>query len=164
MKRLGLFALLVAVWVLLWDRVTLGQVLGGALVGGALILVLQRPASGAVVAPTRPLTLARLMLWFAGQFLTSNLQVARAALLPRYVRPGVVRVELTTRSSQLLALVANITALTPGMQPIAIHEDPPSIDVHVLTLDAPDDARALVHHLEQLVLDAFPHEAEEGAP
>lgn len=163
MKRVGLFTLLVVVWVLLWDRITVGQVLAGAVVSGALLLVLRRPPGASVATPTRPLAVARLGWWFAGQFVTSNLLVARAALLPRYVRPGVVRVELHTRSDELVALVANITALSPGMQPIAIHQDPPSIDVHVLTLDDPGAAAALVLHLEELVLAAFSSESDEVA-
>ncbi|MGD9750123.1 MAG: Na+/H+ antiporter subunit E [Acidimicrobiia bacterium] len=161
MRRPALGALLVLVWVLLWDRLTVGQVLAGMVVAAALLAVLRPPASraGALSRP-RAAALVRLFVWFAGQFAVSNLQVARAALWPgRYVRPGVVRVPLHTRSGELIAFIANATALSPGMQPIGTHDEPPWIDVHVLTLRTPEEAIAFVHRLEGLLLAAFPSAA-----
>src|SRR5690606_29935415 len=80
MRRPALGALLVLVWVLLWDRLTVGQVLAGMVVAAALLAVLRPPASGAgALSRPRAAALVRLFVWFAGQFAVSNLQVARAA-------------------------------------------------------------------------------------
>lgn len=167
MRRPALAALLVIVWVLLWDRFTLGQLLGGIAVAAGLLAVLRPPDGDAQVPiPFRPIALARLAGWFAHQVIVSNVQVARAALQPdRYVRPGIIRVPLRTESPQLAALIANLTALSPGMQPIGSTDEPPTIEVHVLTLEDDDDAaRSIIVHLEDLVVAAFGVDEEEGAP
>lgn len=157
MKRRALAVLLVIVWILLWDQFTIGHVVLGGVVTAALLAVLRPPEGGDQIrVPTRPVAIARLAVWFGRQVVLSNVQVARAALFPRrYVRPGVIRVPLRTRSPQLAALIANLTALSPGMQPIGNTDEPPSLDVHVLTLGSDADARAIVTHLEDLVLAAF---------
>lgn len=162
MRRRALAVSIVAVWTLLWDGFTIGQLLAGVVVASVLLLVLGPPDGNAQVAvPFRPIALVRLGLWFVKQVIVSNVQVARAALFPRrYVRPGVVRVALRTDSPQLAALIANLTALSPGMQPIGGTDDPPSIDVHVLILESDDHARAIVSRLEDLVVAAFGTNAE----
>lgn len=163
MRRSALPAILVAVWLLLWDQFNLGLVLLGILVAAALFAVLQPPEGASPIpVPFRPIPIARLALWFLQQVMISNLQVARAALFPRrYVRPGVIHVPLRTESPQLAALIANLTALSPGMQPIGNTDQPPSIDVHVLTLTSDEEARAIIVHLEDLVLAAFGTDQEE---
>ena len=166
MRRGPLAVLLVVVWVLLWDRLTIGQLLAGIFVAAVLLAVL-RPAEGnaQVVIPFRPLALVRLGSWFARQFVASNVQVARASLFPgRYVRPGIIRVPLRVDSPQLAALVANITALSPGMQPVGGTDAPPSIDVHILSLESEEAAAAIVRKLEDLVLAAFGPAHAEVAP
>jgi multicomponent Na+:H+ antiporter subunit E len=157
MRRLALWALLVAVWVLLWDRVTVGQVLAGAAVAALVLLVLPTPPAGTVSSvPVRPVATLRLLGWFTVQFVVSNFQVARASLLPRrYVRTGVVRVELRRASPTLAALVSNLCALSPGLQPVDASGDPLTLHVHVLMLRSEEEAQAFVHHLEELVLAAF---------
>lgn len=159
MKRLVLGLTLVAVWVMLWDYASLGQVVAGIVVAALLLVVMKPQATDGhdLVFSYRPLALARLGLWFGWQLVVSNIQVSRAVLFPdRYVRPGVVRVPLTTESPQLTALIANLTALSPGMQPVGTHEEPAAIDVHVLMLVSDEAVTETIHHLERLVVDAFP--------
>ena len=157
MRRRTFAVLLVLVWVLLWDQFTIGHVVLGGVVTAALLAVLRPPEGGGQIrVPIRPLAIARLGLWFAHQVVLSNVQVAKATLFPRrYVRPGVIRVPLRTGSPQLAALIANLTALSPGMQPIGNTDEPPSLDVHVLTLVSDADAQAIVTRLEDLVVAAF---------
>lgn len=157
MRYRSIAVLMVLVWVLLWDTLTLGHLLGGVVVAASLLVLLRSPhGAGGVAVPFRPVAIARLLFWFARQVIISNAQVARATLFPRrYVRPGVVRVPLRTSSVELAALIANLTALSPGMQPIDSTREPLSLDVHVLTLDSEDAARALVERLEDHVLAAF---------
>lgn len=162
MRRWSFALVLVLVWVLLWDEFSVGHVVLGSVVTVALLAVLRPPEGDEQVrVPTRPLAIVHLGLWFARQVVLSNVQVARAALFPRrYVQPGVIRVPLRTHSPQLAALVANMTALSPGMQPVGSTADPPSIDVHVLTLVSDEEACAIVKRLEDLVVAAFGTEEE----
>lgn len=159
MRRIALGAVLVAVWVLLWDGITWGQVLAGIVVAAGLVLALPspppRPGGGGGLA-FRPVPALRLLAWFAWQFVLSNLSVARAVLFPRrWVRTGVLHVELRATSPTLAALVSNLTALTPGMQPVDGRPDGSAIDIHVLSLLDEHASRQVVQQLEDLVLDAF---------
>lgn len=158
MRRLALAAVLVAVWLLLWDSVSAVRIVSGVVV--AVLLLVLLPSAGDETdgfLPIRPMAALHLLVWFLWQFLISILQVVRAALLPgRWVRPGVVGVPLRTSSATLTALVSNITALTPGMQPVDGTPSPPfTIHIHVLTLTSEQQVHSIVHRLEDLVLAAF---------
>ena len=157
MRRLAGGAVLVVVWVLLWDDLTWGQVLAGIVVAAGLLLVLPAPSRPDDRGLTlRPIPALRLLVWFVWQLLVSIFSVARAVLFPgRWVNTGVVHVELRSCSPTLAALVSNITALTPGMQPVDGRPDGSAIDVHVLSLTDEASVQALVQHLEDLVLAAF---------
>lgn len=157
MRRLALGVVLVVVWLLLWDAPTLGQLAAGVAVAAILLALVPTGDGGSrLTIPVRPIATLHLVMWFVHQFVISNLQVVRAALFPkRWVRPGVVRVDLHTQSTTLAALVSNITALAPGLQPVDSTVDPPTIDVHVLSLISEQDVRDTVLRLEELVLAAF---------
>jgi multisubunit Na+/H+ antiporter MnhE subunit len=158
MRRLVFGAVLVGVWVFLWEGFTWGQLVAGIAVAAALLVVLPGPPAspGTGRLTFRPLAALHLFGWFVWQFTISNLSVARAVLVPgRWVRTGVVHVELRSTSPTLAALVANITALTPGMQPVDGRPDGSAIDVHVLSLVSDDAVRRVVQRLEELVLAAF---------
>ena len=157
--RRAIFALvLVGVWVFLWDGFTWGQVVAGVVVAGGLMLLLPSPtpSPGAGGLTFRPVPAVRLFGWFVVQFLISNFSVARAVLFPgRWVNTGVVHVELRSTSPTLAALVSNLTALTPGMQPVDGRPDGSALDIHVLSLRDDDTVRRVVQRLEGLVLAAF---------
>ncbi len=163
MRRLLFGAVLVGVWVFLWEGFTWGQLAAGVAVAAALLVLLPGPPAspGAGRLTFRPLRALHLFVWFVWQFTLSNLSVARAVLIPgRWARTGVVHVELRSTSPTLAALVSNITAITPGMQPVDGRPDGSAIDVHVLSLMSEDDVRRSVQRLEELVLAAF----EPSAP
>ena len=161
MRRAAFGLLLVVVWVMLWDGLTWGQVIAGVVVAALVLFLLPAAPLGSddQRLTFRPIAAFRLLRWFVWQFVLSNLSVVRAVLLPRrWVRTGIVHVELRATSPPLAALVSNITALTPGMQPVDGRPDGSAIDVHVLTLTSEADVRRLVGHLEDLVLAAFDRE------
>lgn len=166
MRRMAFGLLLAGVWVLLWDGLTWGQLLAGLVVGTAVLVLLPAPPRGPGQdrLTFRPLPGLRLAGWFLWQFILSNFYVARAVLFPRrWVNTGVVHVELRATSPTLAALVANLTALTPGMQPVDGREDGSGLDIHVLSLDTPEGVQRLVSRLEDLVLAAFDRD-EEPSP
>jgi multicomponent Na+:H+ antiporter subunit E len=157
-RRAAFAVVLAVVWVLLWDGLTWGQLLAGLVVGAALVLLLPAPPPGPDSGRLtfRPVPGLRLGAWFLWQFTLSNFYVARAVLFPgRWVHTGVVHVPLRATSPALAALVANITALTPGMQPVDTRPDGSALDVHVLSLGTEEGVRAVVGRLEDLVLAAF---------
>ena len=103
------------------------------------------PSPAAARLTLRPVPALRLLAWFVWQFLLSNLSVARAVLFPgRWVNTGVVHVELRSTSPTLAALVSNLTALTPGMQPVDGRPDGSALDIHVLSLRDDDTVRRVV--------------------
>ena len=158
MRRLLFGLVLVAIWVLLWEHFTWGQLAAGVVVAAGLLVLLPSPPTspGARRLTFRPLAVLHLFGWFVWQFTISNLLVARAVLLPaRWVHTGVVHVELRSTSPTLAALVSNLTALTPGMQPVDGRPDGSALDVHVLSLVSEDAVRQVVQRLEGLVLAAF---------
>jgi len=165
MRRIAFGAALVVVWLLLWDDITWGQLVAGILVAVGLLVVLPSPPGSLEPRLTvRPLPALRLLVWFSGQFVLSNFYVARAVLLPeRYVHTGVVQVDLRTTSPTLTALVSNLTALTPGMQPVDGTPDGSALYVHVLSLGTEEGVRKVVHHLEKLVLAAFDRDFQPSA-
>lgn len=159
MKRIGLWSALVVVWLLLVDTITLGQVIAAMALAALLLVLVPATPAHDEEQPTlvlRPLGALRLLGWFAWQLAVSNAQVARAVLFPRrWVRPGTVRVPLRTTSRSTAALVSNITALTPGMQPVDGSSAPYAVHVHVLSMTTPDEVRELIWGLEARVRRAF---------
>jgi multicomponent Na+:H+ antiporter subunit E len=155
-RRLALGALLVVVWLLLWDEITANQVLAGIVVAALLLLVLRKADAPPTPLVVRPAAVARFAVWFVWQFVVSNAQVVRAVLLPgRWVRPGVVTVPLATSSPTLAAIVSNTCALTPGMQPVALHWRTHTLEVHVLSLTDEPAAVAFLLDLEARIAAAF---------
>ena len=152
------------VWLLLAQSMTWGQLIAGAVVSVALVVLLPAPPAALEHRLTvRPLPLLRLSGWFVWQFVLSNAYLVRAVLLPgRWVRPCVVHVELRATSPTLAALVSNITALTPGMQPVDGRPDGSAIDIHVLSMGSEEGVQDLVHRLEDLVLAAFDRSSPPG--
>jgi multicomponent Na+:H+ antiporter subunit E len=161
MRRLAFALVLAAVWVMLWDGLTWGQLVAGLVVGIVVLFVLPAPPRGpdSDRLTFRPLPGLRLGAWFLRQFTLSNFYVARAVLFPRrWVNTGVVHVPLRATSPTLAAMVSNITALTPGMQPVDARPDGSALDVHILSLGSEEGVRRVIGRLEDLVLAAFDRE------
>lgn len=152
MRRLVLGALLLVVWLMLWDGITPGSVIGGMAVVTALLLVLNPSERGGATPTFNPLAAFRLLVWFSGQFVLSNFQVARAVLAPgRFVDPRVVRVQLHHADPTLMAIVSNLSALAPGMQPVDGSDQGEFLDVHVLVAMSDEEVAGVVHRLESFV-------------
>ena len=157
MRRTALGAALVVVWLLLWDHPSWGLLVSGVAVVAIMLVALRPSASDpADRLIVRPAAVARLLVWFTWQFILSNVYVARAVLFPsRWVRAGVIRVDLHTDSPTLVALVSNATAVTPGMQPVDTESDLGAISIHVLYLTSVKDTQAVIWRLEERIRRAF---------
>ena len=158
-------ALLVVLWLLAWGQITVGKVVSGTLLAAALLVAF--PSRRRVTGGPRvsPLGMARLVLYVLGQLIPSNVLVAREIVSRRAnVRTGVLAYQLTTPSDEVLSLVANVIALTPGTMTVETTRDPAVIYVHFLLLADLDAARHSVAKLEQLAVAALGGRADAHDP
>lgn len=163
-RRLVLVLWLVMGWVLLWEGLSVANVVGGAAVAVALVLAFP-PRNRAGRWRVRPVATARLMAHFVVKLLQANAVVAWEVLTPsnHSVNEGIVRVPLDTESPGIVTLVANAVSLTPGTLTVDVEESPPVLYVHVLHLTSPEQARDEVRRFEQLAVAAFsPGEADQA--
>lgn len=105
---------LAVVWVLLWDRVTLGNVVNGLIVGAVVTQVFPLPSiqySGRV----HPWRLLVLLVRFFTDLVVAATEVARATLTPRPSQGGsIVEVRLRVQSEFYMTIVSALVSLVPG--------------------------------------------------
>lgn len=156
MMDLARGAFLVAVWVLLWDRFSVANVVTGVVVVVAILALFPtRRAEGSSFAfrPAPALALA----WFVlRQAIRANVFIVRSVIRPgRYVHAGMVTVPLHCPSDGMLAFVANVIALSPGTATVEVLSSPPALVLHVLDAGDPDAVSREVHELEALTVRTF---------
>lgn len=155
---------LTAAWVMLWDRVTVANVVAGLLIAVGTLTVFPLPGRHEPQLTVSPIACVRLAVAVLAELVTSNLLVSRE-VVSRNARlcTGIVAVRMRTSSPKLLSTVANILALSPGTIAVAAADGPPTLYVHVLTLDDIVAVRRRVARLERLVVDAFGAQADRRA-
>lgn len=160
LRRHGmLLAWLTAVWVALWGSVTVANVLGGAAVAAALLLLLPLPdvpSEGGL----RPVALARFAVVFFWELVKASFTVVGQVLHPRLrLRQAVIAVPVIGLSDRLITLLANVISLTPGTLALEVDRPRATLYVHVLSVpDAPgavDEVRASIMRLERLAILAL---------
>lgn len=156
----GLLVWLTALWLLLWDDVSVANALAGLLVGIAVLTFARLPRVSRLGpddrARIRPLALGHLALYVAYKLVEANLVLAWEVLTPRNrINVGVVAVPLRTDSEIAMMVVANIITLTPGTVTIESLGTPPVLYVNVLHLDDLDEVRRGLLRVEELCVRAF---------
>jgi multicomponent Na+:H+ antiporter subunit E len=156
---------LAVAWTMLWDRVTVANVVGGLAVAAALLLVFPLrhvlPEDRRLV---RPAALVRLATSVLRDVIVATAVVTRTIVSRnRRLRTGVVACRMRTSSPKVLSTVANALALSPGTMAVDAINDPPTLYVHVLQLDTTLGMRRKVAHLERLVIEAIGSEADRQA-
>ena len=149
---------LVALWILLWGDLSIGNVVSGLAVAIAVLAVsrLPRPADSDQRMRVRPLALAWFLLYVLYKLVESNLVLAWEILTPtNKINNGVVAVPLRTSSPSAMMVVANVITLTPGTMTIEVAGDPPVLYVNVLHLHDVERVRRDLLHLEELSVRAF---------
>jgi multicomponent Na+:H+ antiporter subunit E len=145
---------LAVLWVLLWGRVTTGNVVNGVLV--AAVLTWLFPVRGFGLRRLRLLGAVRLVGYVLWSLVKSTSQVFVAVLFPTPERAEtrVIPVQLTTRSPMVTSIVGNLITLTPGTMTVDADRDTCVLDVHVL--GRVDDAGFVesILELERVVLGA----------
>lgn len=130
--------LLAAVWLLLNNTLSPGQLVLGLTLGWVIPLFTRRYWPDRVRI-RRPGRLLRLLGVFLTAVLVANLTVAVLILAgPRRLRPAFVVVPLDLRDELAISLLANLVCLTPGTVSARLSADRRQLLVHAL--DCPDHA------------------------
>jgi multicomponent Na+:H+ antiporter subunit E len=156
LRAIGAAGALVVVWVLSWGEVSVGNVVSGVAVAGALLVAFPLGDVPHVDHRLHPVAVVRLAAVFLAELVLSSLAVARDIVRgPAAVRTGIVSCPLRVEAGGLITFLANLIALSPGTMPIDVTLDPPVLHVHVLRLRDPDEVRAHVARFEELAVAAL---------
>lgn len=156
MSSLGFGAVLALLWVLLWGALTPANLLSGTLVAAVFIAFDPDGRRRHHLPVIRPLALVRLTAHLLRDLVVSNAVLSREVLAPKSgTSTGVIALPMPGCSDELLALLANFMALTPGTMPIEVRTDPTVMYVHVLHLHDVETVRRDLHRLRDLTVAAF---------
>lgn len=137
----GLSVLLVVVWMLLLNSLTLGGLLLGAVLGTLI------PLLTAAYWPNRPQIrlgwpVVEYLAVVLGDIIVANFEVARLVLFRRSkdLRSRWLVIPLELRSPEAITTLAGTISLTPGTVSADIAADGRSLLVHILDVDDVDAA------------------------
>lgn len=147
---------LVAMWIALWGRFSIANVLGGAIVA-LTVLAVAREARPRPVQHFHAIPALRFLATFIRQLVMANYHVAIAVLRPDRIRPGILAIPLHHVSDAVATLVANSITLTPGTLTLEVERrgDTAILYVHALDLTNDDAVRAGISDLGHLAVAAF---------
>ena len=139
-----LSAILLVIWLLLVNELSVAHLLLGALLGWAVPLYTARFWPDRVQV-RRPLLLLRFIGVVLYDILVANVIVA-SLILGRQERlqPAFVVLPLTLRSDLAISLLANTVSLTPGTVSAYLSADRRCLIIHSLHTTAPDDMLATI--------------------
>lgn len=149
---------LTAVWVLLWNDLSLANVVNGVLI--AVLATMLLPLTPVPFeAHLRPWAALVLLARFAWDVVVASVQVAVLALSPRRVpRGAVIRVRLRSHSDVVLTMTAELASLVPGSIIVEAHRLTGTLYVHVLDVETAGGLEAARRHVleqEQRILYAL---------
>lgn len=158
----GIGLWLVALWLLLWNDVSVGNAVAGVLVAAVVLAGARLPKVGCVGseggdrARIAPFALIYFLGYVFVKLVQSNLVLAWEILTPKNrINTGIVAVPLRTESELAMLVVSNVVTLTPGTATIEVSGSPPVIYVNVLHLHEIEDVRRDLLRLEELSVKAF---------
>lgn len=158
MRAVGIAVGLAVIWVLLWGSASPANVLGGLVIGGVLVMLvpgLRRRHRGQQFV-FRPVAIARLVGHMLATTVRSNVVLTREVLSKSSnIRTAVVGVPLPGCSDELLTLITNLVAISPGTMPLELTQDPIVLYIHILHLHDVEDVRRDIQHLTDLTVRAF---------
>jgi multicomponent Na+:H+ antiporter subunit E len=159
MRSIGYVVGLAVIWVLLWGSASPANVLSGVLLGTLLVVAfpgLRRRSASAEHYAFRPLAIARFVGYVLATTVRSNVELTREVFSPTSsLRTAVVGVPLPGCSDELLTLISNLLALSPGTMPLELRQGPTVLYVHVLHLRDLDEVRRDILRLTDLTVRAF---------
>jgi multisubunit Na+/H+ antiporter MnhE subunit len=130
---------LVLVWSLLWGDITWANLVGGLVVGAAVLVFFPLPAV-TFGGRLRPWALLAFAARFAVELVSASLHVARIAVQPGYrPRGAIIAVRLRLSTDLNLALTAEAVSLVPGTLILEVDRDSGTLFLHVLDTHGPAD-------------------------
>jgi multicomponent Na+:H+ antiporter subunit E len=132
-------AWLVAVWLLLWGRVTPGLIVSGIIVAALAMSLFPMPALEIRGRP-RPLRVLLFLVRFVIDVVVASVHVAWMA-----VRPGpppssaVIGLDLHTRSDLMMTLVGEVLSLVPGSLVVEVDRASTILYLHVIGVETEED-------------------------
>lgn len=152
-------------WVLLWDRVTWGNIVSGVLVGLGVTLAFPLP-SIEFHGRIRVHRVVWLVLVFLRDLVVASVQVSLLAFSRRRPRNSVIEVQLRSRSDFYLTLTSEVVGLVPGSVVIEARRSSSVIYLHLLDVArgaGVERARRNVLQIEERIVRAFGSDAEIAA-
>ncbi|MDQ4085509.1 MAG: Na+/H+ antiporter subunit E [Actinomycetota bacterium] len=135
--QIPLLAGLVLLWMLLWEDLSWGNLVTGAIVALVLTRLFYLPPAD-LSGRLSPYWALVYLFHFFVDLVKSSIEVSRLALSVRHVpRNAVIAVDLHTSSDLLMTVVANSLTLIPGSLIVDVDRLNTTLYVHVL--DVPDD-------------------------
>ncbi|MFJ8577656.1 Na+/H+ antiporter subunit E [Micromonospora sp. NPDC093277] len=130
---------LVLIWLLLWGEITWANLLGGLVVGAAVLIFFPLPPV-TFGGRLRAGALLILAVTFVGELVTASVHVAAIAVRPGYQpRGAIIAVPLRIGTDLNLALTAELVSLVPGTLILDVDRDRGVLYVHVLDVRRPGD-------------------------
>lgn len=156
MSGMGLGALLVTVWLLLWGDLSVANVASGIIVAIVTLVFINVGDFEFRFPYIRPLPTIRLMWRIVADLLIANWVVNREILTrDSSINTGVVRVPMAFCSDGILTFVANVVALAPGTMAVEADREPAVLYIHVLHLDTVEEVRESIQDLAIMAVAAF---------
>jgi multicomponent Na+:H+ antiporter subunit E len=147
---------LAAIWVLLWGRLSVANVVSGVIVSMLLVALIPGARPLPRLASFRPVAVARLGVYLVRQLVVSNALLIREVLAPQTaIRTAIIGVPAPGCSPEVLTILANFMAMAPGTMPVEVTSDPPTLYVHVLRARDVERARGELLRLRDLTTAAF---------
>lgn len=141
----ALSVLLMLLWLMLNNTLSVGHLVLGAFLGWALPLLVRNFLVD-VPKVRKPLLLCRFIALVFYDIVVANLHVARLVLGPKSrLSPAFIEVPMEIESDFVLAVLTSIISLTPGTVSAGLSPDHKTLLLHAL--DAPD-VGALAHEVK----------------
>ncbi|BBY34483.1 Na+/H+ antiporter subunit E [Mycolicibacter minnesotensis] len=161
--RLFSVAALATVWVLLWGRVTVPNIIMGVVVAVVITVLLPVPPVP-VQGRVHPVALVQLIGLFCWYLIESSIQLMWLAIRPGPPPlTGVLRVPLSIKSDLVLVLASSITTLIPGSMVLEIDQVRRILYCHVIDVGSAKAVERFYHQaaqVERLLIAAFERDDE----
>lgn len=134
---------LAVVWVLLWDRVSLGNIVNGLIIGAVVTQLFPLP-SIQYFGRIHPWRLAILIGRFLVDLVVAAVQIVISTLSPHPSRGGsIVEVQLRTHSEFYMTIVSALVSLVPGSIVVEARRGAGILYVHGFHVTTPEGLEEL---------------------
>ena len=143
-------------WILAWGSITVANVLSGLAVAGFLLVLSPDSLTRGRTIWFRPVGVLRFVAYVIADIVKSNVVLIWSIVSRRSrIHTGVMAVPLPDCSDELLTIISNVIAITPGTSPLYVTRFPTVLYVHVLDMRDPAATRRDAQHLADLAYAAF---------